>query len=115
MTKSEFFQVTTTTGSRDDAGDLAQKAVDRRLAACAQIEQIDSVYWWDGKVQTDPELRITFKTSADVVQQLVTTLRELHSYQVPEIIVTPIVGGDPDYLAWIATETSNGPRDAVGA
>lgn len=98
--------VTTTTDSEDAARDLAAKAVEAKLGACAQIVgPITSVYRWEGEVRTDPEWRVEIKTAADRVPPLVSLLKSAHSYDVPEIIATPIEGGSADYLAWLVSET----------
>jgi periplasmic divalent cation tolerance protein len=98
--------VTTTTDSEDAARDLAAQAVAAKLGACAQIVgPITSVYRWEGEVRTDPEWRVEIKTAADRVPPLVSLLKSVHSYDVPEIIATPIEGGSADYLAWLVSET----------
>lgn len=103
---SEHVVVLTTTDSETAATDLASGAVGARLAACAQVVgPITSVFRWDGAVQTEPEWRVELKTAADRVEALTGHLRERHSYDVPEIVATPIVGGGADYLAWLVAET----------
>lgn len=103
---SEHVVVLTTTDSERAAADLAAGAVDARLAACAQVVgPLTSVFRWDGAVQTEPEWRVELKTAADRVEALTAHLRERHSYDVPEIIATPITGGSADYLAWVVGET----------
>jgi len=98
--------VTTTTDSEQAARDLAAATVEARLGACAQIVgPITSVYRWEGEVQTDTEWRVEVKTAADRVEALVGLLKERHGYDVPEIIATPIEGGNAEYLAWLVSET----------
>lgn len=98
--------VTTTIDDRSKAEELARGAVRARLAACAQIGgPITSVYRWQGEVETAEEHSVTFKATAAGVGALVEHLRAEHPYDVPEIVVTPITGGNPDYLSWIADET----------
>ena len=78
----------------------------RATAACGQVVgPINSVYWWEGKVDDATEWLVLFKTSADRSAALVEYVRSHHSYDVPEIIVTPILGGNPAYLAWVDDET----------
>ncbi|MFP5069468.1 divalent-cation tolerance protein CutA [Pseudonocardia nantongensis] len=103
---SEHVVVLTTTDSERAAADLAAAAVDARLAACAQVVgPLTSVFRWEGAVRTEPEWRVELKTAADRVEALTAHLRERHSYDVPEIIATPIAGGSADYLAWLTDET----------
>lgn len=97
--------VTTTTDSEDKARELAAGAVDAKLGACAQIVPIVSVYRWEGVVQNDQEWRVEIKTAADRVTDLVEHLKGAHSYDLPEVIVTPVEGGSSDYLAWLVEET----------
>lgn len=97
--------VTTTTDSEEAARTLAARAVASKLGACAQIVPITSVYRWDGELHTDPEWRVEVKTAADRVPALVEALKSAHSYDVPEIIATPIEGGSAEYLDWLVAET----------
>ncbi|GAB2994579.1 divalent-cation tolerance protein CutA [Amycolatopsis acidiphila] len=98
--------VTTTTDSAEAARDLAAQAVAAKLGACAQIVgPITSVYRWEGEVRTDAEWRVEIKTAADRVPPLVSLLKSVHSYDIPEIIATPIEGGSADYLDWLVSET----------
>jgi uncharacterized protein involved in tolerance to divalent cations len=81
--------------------------VEERLAACAQSEgPISSTYWWEGKVETDPEWRVDFKTTMALLDTLTARVVELHSYDVPQVIASPLVGGLDAYLQWIKDETN---------
>jgi periplasmic divalent cation tolerance protein len=98
--------VSSTTDSETAARDLAAKAIEARLGACAQIVgPITSVYRWEGEVHTDTEWRVEIKTAADRVAALVAQLKANHGYDVPEIIATPIEGGSGEYLDWLIAET----------
>ncbi|MBB4687070.1 divalent-cation tolerance protein CutA [Amycolatopsis jiangsuensis] len=98
--------VITTVDSEAAARTLAASAVEARLAACAQIVgPITSVFRWAGEVQTATEWRIECKTAADRSGALEEFLNVRHTYDVPEVVVTPIVGGSPRYLAWLVEET----------
>jgi len=104
-----YLQVTTTTDSRDDAKWLARDVVERRLAACAQVlGPIDSVYWWEGAVESAAEWLCLMKTTSARLDALIAHLRSGHSYDNPEITATPISAGSPDYLTWISQETGTG-------
>ena len=73
---------------------------------------VRSTYWWRGEVAAAEEWVCTFKTTAPLARQLGLRLREAHSYEVPEIVVTEIDEGDQDYLSWITEETAGGgPAD----
>ncbi|MBB3050794.1 periplasmic divalent cation tolerance protein [Prauserella isguenensis] len=102
----EHVVVVTTTDSEDAARSLAAAAVEERLGACAQIVgPITSVYRWEGAIETDAEWRVEVKTARDRADSLVALLSERHSYDVPEVIVTPVTGGHRDYLSWLVDET----------
>ena len=100
-------QVVTTTDTREKADRLAWSAVENRLAACAQVlGPITSTYWWQGQVEAASEWLCILKTTATRCEELTAHLRDEHTYETPEIVATPIVGGNPDYLSWIAQETA---------
>lgn len=90
----------------ETAAALAKTMVEQRLAACANIlGPITSVYWWDGKVNTEGEVGLMLKTRQSLVPELTAALRQAHPYECPCVAALPISGGNPDFLAWIATET----------
>ena len=95
-------QVTTTLPDRDSAQRIAAELVGARLAACGQVQgPIDSTYWWQDRVASASEWYCHLKTTLARLPGLQTRIRELHPYQVPEIIAVPILQGNPDYLKWI--------------
>ena len=95
-------QVTTTWPDREAADDWAARAVEERLAACAQVSgPLTSTYRWQGQVERASEWYCHLKTTLDRLPALESRLRELHPYEVPEIIAVPIVQGNADYLEWI--------------
>ncbi|HET9257593.1 MAG TPA: divalent-cation tolerance protein CutA [Pseudonocardiaceae bacterium] len=96
----------TTTDSAEAAEELGRGIVDTRLGACVQIVgPIRSLYRWDGDVQNDEEWQCWVKTSADRLDALTEYIKKNHSYDVPEIVALPIIGGSRDYLSWITNET----------
>ncbi|WP_425395668.1 divalent-cation tolerance protein CutA [Aeoliella sp.] len=98
--------ITTTTGDHSVAERIAADLVDRRLVACAQIGgPIRSVYRWQGKVEFTEEIVLQLKTTAEQVAAVKQSIADLHPYDVPEIIVTPIVDGSAEYLKWIDEQT----------
>jgi periplasmic divalent cation tolerance protein len=95
-------QVTTTLPDRALADRIASTVVDAGLAACAQvIGPLTSTYHWQGHLETAEEWYCFLKTTEEKLPALQARLRELHPYEVPEIIAVPIAGGDPAYLRWI--------------
>ncbi|MGH2348032.1 MAG: divalent-cation tolerance protein CutA [bacterium] len=91
-----------TTSSAEEAQRIARAVVDERLAACANVlGAVASRYWWQGQVEEASEVLLILKTRQDLLDALTARVRSMHSYTVPEVIGLPIVGGNPDYLAWI--------------
>src|SRR5215217_364766 len=98
--------VSTTTDSAEAAEQLARSIVDARLGACVQIVgPVRSVYRWEGAVQIEQEWQCLVKTTADRADELTAHIEAHHSYDVPEVIVTPIIGGSQEYLSWLRQET----------
>lgn len=101
----EFVCVITTVAGHDEAVGMARRIVEERLAACAQWHAIKSVYHWKGAVESGSEYLVTCKTTSRLSDKLQDFIRRNHKYDVPEIIVTPILDGHEPYLEWIAGET----------
>ena len=98
-----------TCGSRDEAMGIGRALVGERLAACANVLAAHTaVYRWEGKMQEDAETGLLLKTRRALVEAAAARIRALHSYATPCVVALPIVGGDPDFLAWIAAETQQG-------
>ena len=86
---------------------IADALVGERLAACVQvIPSALSVYRWQGEVQRAQEALLSIKTTRARLAALAGRLRELHPYELPEIVALEVVDGLPEYLEWIATETA---------
>ena len=104
---TDFIEVHTTIDSRDAAQKIAETVVAKRLAACVQISgPIMSVYWWEGKIEHAQEWVCTAKTQKKLYQELEKVIKEVHTYDVPEILATEIVEGIKSYEDWITRETS---------
>ena len=97
--------VFTTVDSQDAAHALAQKVVERRLAACVQTEPIQSTYRWEGRVQHASEWRLMAKTTPQRAPEVQAAWRELHPYEVPAIWSVAAQVLSPDFAAWLAAET----------
>ena len=86
---------------------IARSLVEERLAACVNlVPEIRSIYRWQGKVEDDSEVLLVVKTSEVRVAELARRLRELHPYDVPELVTLPAVGGLDAYLDWVRQEAS---------
>lgn len=98
--------IVTTTDSAEAAEELAKGIVDARVGACVQIVgPIRSLYRWEGAVQNDQEWQLWVKTAADRLDALTEYIKAHHTYDVPEVVALPIVGGSSDYLQWLTDET----------
>jgi len=105
---TEFVQITTAAGSREEADQVARELVERRLAGCVQIlGPIKSVYRWGGQVEQGEEWLCLIKTSSGQFAAVEAAIRELSTYECPEIIATPITAGSALYFAWLARQVSN--------
>ena len=100
--------VVTTVGSRDDARRIAKALVERRLVACAQISEIESLYHWDGALQDDPEFRLLLKTVDAQYDAVERAIRELHPYDLPAIYALPIDRIHAPYAAWVSDGSDGG-------
>lgn len=102
-------QVVTTIDSVAAADALSRSAIEARVAACAQVAgPITSTYRWEGRIETVKEWYVVFKTTAERYPALERHIREHHSYDVPEIVLLPILAGSQAYLEWVSTETRTG-------
>lgn len=111
MVETEYCQVVTSVDSRAAADELAGGAVRARLAACAQVGgPVTSVYWWRGQIETAQEWQVLFKTTRIRYDALAEHIRSGHPYEVPEILCTPVVAGNPGYLDWLRAETRPAPE-----
>lgn len=100
---TDYLLVQTTTGSEEEAERISTALVERRLAACVQVlGPVSSRYRWQGEVEVAQEWLCLAKTTAGRYAELEAAIRELHSYEEPEILATPIVAASPGYLAWLS-------------
>jgi periplasmic divalent cation tolerance protein len=99
---TDYLVVMTTTDDESLAKRIAEQSVERRVAACVQIVgPLTSVYRWKGKVETATEYRCEMKTTSAHFEAVRDIIRELHSYDTPEIISIPIVDISADYGLWL--------------
>jgi periplasmic divalent cation tolerance protein len=100
--------VLTTTDSSELAQQIATALVQAGEAACVNIVPgIRSIYRWEGQLYDEGELLLVIKSTAERFEEVRSRIRQLHSYQVPEVIALPITAGDPDYLGWLSQVTSD--------
>lgn len=97
-----FLLVLTTVKNRAEAKRLGEKLVSEKLAACVSaLPNVNSTYRWRGKLERARENLLLIKTSNEKLDRLIPRIKELHSYEVPEILVVPIELGLPEYLKWV--------------
>lgn len=102
----EFRLVYVTARTREEALAIARTVVEERLAASANVfESMTAVYWWGDELNEVGETVIILKTRQELLEALTDRIRALHSYNAPCIVAMPIVGGNPAYLHWVASET----------
>jgi len=94
--------VIVTTANREEAEKIAQRLLDEKLIACANIiGPVSSLFWWAGRVERAKEHILLMKSRTDLFEKLSETVKALHSYKVPEIIALPIVKGVSTYMKWL--------------
>ena len=104
--QGEFVLILVTTGSQEEGERIARALVDLRLAACVNIiPGLRSIYRWKGKIWDEGELLLLIKTRMALFQQVEGKIKELHSYEVPEIVAIPITRGSETYLNWLREST----------
>ena len=94
------------TAPAGEAEVIAGALIDARLAACVNVTGVQSCFRWEGAVSNEPEDLLIIKTQQRLLDQLIARIRGLHSYETPEIIAMPIVGGYAPFLDWIGEETA---------
>ena len=95
--------VLTTEGDTERASQLAETLIDRRIAACVTMQEIRSLYRWEGEVVEDAEVQLVIKTDVAAVSSVRATIDELHSYDLPEIVVLD-ASASAEYSRWVAGE-----------
>jgi periplasmic divalent cation tolerance protein len=87
------------------SSDIAERMLEKNLVACVSILPVRSRYRWKGEPCNDEEHLLIMKTRRTLVEKVIRALRAIHPYEVPEIIVLPVVAGHPPYAGWVHTET----------
>jgi periplasmic divalent cation tolerance protein len=104
----EHIVVMITAAGAEEAEKIAGRLLDGRLAACANIiAAIDSRFWWQGELERAAESLIVVKTRAELLPEIAAAVKDVHSYEVPEVIALPVIGGKREYLDWIDREVKH--------
>lgn len=94
-----------TTATTEEAQRISKVLLTQRKAACVNIvPKVSSFFWWQGKLDSAQESLMLVKTKASQLNETIRLVKELHSYDIPEIIALPIIGGNQDYLEWLDKE-----------
>ena len=95
-----------TAANKKEADKIASALIKNKLAACVNIiENVNSLFWWQGKAARAKEALLIVKTRKALMHKLIKKVKSLHSYEVPEIIALPIVCGNKEYLKWLNEST----------
>lgn len=102
----EHIVVFITVADEEEARLISRVLLKQRKAACANIiPGVNSLFWWQEKIDSARESLLVIKTRSALLDEVIQLVKEIHSYDVPEIIALPIIGGNRDYLEWIDNET----------
>ena len=102
MKETDKIVLLITTGSEEEAHKIADLLLHRKKAACVNIvPRVNSLFWWEGQIESAQESLMIVKTKASVFPEIVELVKKAHSYEVPEIIALPIAAGSEDYLNWL--------------
>lgn len=105
----KYLMVFMTCEKKAEAKKIALELLNRKKAACVSIfPRGDSFFWWKGKLEQSEEYLVIAKTISPLLNDLIELVKEIHSYDVPEIVALPIIGGNEDYLNWLNEELSTG-------
>jgi len=108
LDKNQNFLVYVTVKDKDEGLFIAQKVVEKRLAACANLHpQIESIFNYQNQIQTQNEAVLIFKTTAQAYDKLEKFIVEIHSYDDPCVLKLPIEGGAADFMNWINNTVSS--------
>ena len=99
--KKEYSTIITTCPDKKSAKKIANQLVENRLVACVQMFPIESVYRWKNEICNENEIVLFMKSKPEMFDKIMTTIKENHTYEVPEIIQISITDGLPEYLNWV--------------
>lgn len=108
MTDLNAVVIFITTANDNEATVIAELLLNKRRIACVNVvPKINSIFWWKGNIEREEEKLLIIKTKASALQEIIALVKSVHSYEVPEIIALPIIGGNEDYLRWILKEVED--------
>lgn len=102
MEEPKYIVLFITTGSTEEAQQISKILLEQKKVACVNIiDKVNSLFWWEDKLDSAQENLLIAKTKASLLPEIINLVKKTHSYDVPEIIALPIIGGNQDYLGWI--------------
>jgi periplasmic divalent cation tolerance protein len=101
----KYYSIYITAKDEQEAKKIGKALVEEKLAACVNIHPIKSIYRWKGQIEEADEVTMFVKTKAELADEVIKRVQELHSYEVPCIVCFPIEKGYREYLKWIAEST----------
>jgi len=105
METSPYVVLLITTATVEEAQRISKVLLEQKKAACVNIvPRVSSLFWWHDKLDSAEESLLIVKTKASLLNEIVPLVKEIHSYDIPELIALPIIGGNQDYLEWIRKE-----------
>lgn len=105
MEELAYIVLLITASNSEEANKIAEVLLNQRKAACVNIvPEVSSLFWWQDKLDSAQESLLIVKTKASLLPEVISLVKGVHSYDVPEIIALPIVGGNQNYLEWIGKE-----------
>ncbi|MFW5799649.1 MAG: divalent-cation tolerance protein CutA [Spirochaetota bacterium] len=105
---TQFIQVITTIDKKETAKKIAENLLKKKLVSCVQIAgPVTSAFWWHGEIDTDEEYLCICKSREDLFNQVEEAIKEIHTYDVPEILAIPVSTGNIEYLNWMSEELKN--------
>ena len=106
MEKDKNIVVFITTGTDGEDRQVAEALLEHRKAACVNIvPTVTSLFWWEDRIDSAQESLLIVKSKASLLDEIVSLVKGIHSYDVPEVIALPVIGGSADYLNWIGKVT----------
>ena len=103
----EFIVILITAGSIEEGEKIASALVEQHAVACVNIvPSIKSMFFWGGKIAQESEVLLIAKSRRALLNKIIEQVKNIHSYQVPEVIALPVIGGSEEYLKWVQESTS---------
>ena len=107
MEEPKYIIILITMDSKKEAEQIAHVLLEHKKAACVNIlSGVDSYFWWENNIDSAREILLVVKSKASLLSEIIDLVKKTHSYEVPEVIAMPIIGGNQDYLDWIDKNVS---------